>query len=270
MDLSDLHSAASRFDGGKLFQAYIISGQGTGKMNLAKHLAARAVCSAGGQVPCGACSDCRKAAAGIHPDIIFVEPPANEKDTKDYTADAIRKMCADSAVVPNEARRKVYIITDASRLSETCQNILLKTLEEPPAHAVFIIVADNSGNLLVTVRSRCVELSVTPEKDAALCSDAVQNMASGLMDAMLSGSRMAAAEYLYSLDGISKADASELPDEMLRRCASAIRGNASGCPCGISDEKLLHMAEVFTQVGKYLGYNVSTGHIIGLLMAELL
>ena len=159
MDLSNLHSApsaASRIDGGKLFQAYIISGQGTGKLDLAKRLAARAVCSAGGQAPCGACSDCRKAAAGIHPDIIFVEPPANEKDSKDYTADAIRKMCADSAVVPNEAGRKVYIITDASRLSETCQNILLKTLEEPPAHAVFILATTEVHKLPATILSRCL------------------------------------------------------------------------------------------------------------------
>jgi len=270
-DIRGGSSVAARLDSGKLFQAYIISGQSSGKMELAKYIAAKAVCSGiGGHAPCGECADCRKAKDAIHPDIIFVEPSMGEKENRAYLIKEIRKICADSAVVPNDAQRKVYIITDASKLSAACQDVLLKTLEEPPSHAVFILVAENSGNLLATVRSRCVELYITAEKHAEICSEEVRKLASGFMDAVASNDRVELAEYLLSLEGISRSDAAELVEEMLRCCATAARDNAFGKNCGIPTEKLLRMTSVFEEIRNYFKFNVSAGHAIGLLMAELL
>ena len=267
-DFSGALPAGELISGGKLFQAYIISGAGSGKTALANRLAARAVCSEGGQTPCGVCRDCRKAAAGLHPDIIFISPEAGEKGGASYPVKEIRRLCADAAVMPNEAKHKVYIITDASIMSEACQNVLLKTLEEPPKFTVFILLAENSANLQPTVRSRCTSL-YAPDENAA-CSENTEKLAAGLMDAVASGDRVALAEYLFSLEGISKQDAAELSDELLRQCAAGARENAAGKNCGIPSERLLKMAAAFEEIKTYCKFNVSSGHMIGLLMAELL
>lgn len=260
-------SVNARLGSGKLFQAYIISGQkGAGKTSLARSIAAQAVCSGMGEKkPCGTCPDCRKALSGIHPDIIWVEKKA---DKKEYQVEAVRDLRADAYVIPNEAPRKVYIITEADRLSVPCQNVLLKTLEEPPKHAVFILVAENSGMLLDTVRSRCVELSLTPERDKISGSESAMKEAEELMSAIASGSTLAITEKLIAMESLSKQDMAEVAQEMRKKTILAVKGVGSGT--SLPQKKLLHIAELFGKVIKDLEFNVSTGHIVGFLMSELL
>ena len=266
MELSS--SVNYRLSSGKLFQAYIISGPaGSGKMRLAKEIAKQAVCTGEktGNACCGKCSDCRKADLGLHPDIITVE---KAQDKKEYQVDAIRQVRSDAYVIPNEAQRKVYIITEADRLSVPCQNTLLKTLEEPPKHAVFILVAENSGTLLDTVRSRCVELSLTPEKSTAAVNENASREAEELMGAIVSGSKLALTEKLVSMEGLSKTDFADMAAEMRKRAVLAVKGEGSGA--ALSRNELVKIAEIFSTVLKNLEFNVSTGHIVGFLMSELL
>jgi DNA polymerase-3 subunit delta' len=141
-----------------LSHAYIISGPvGSGRKTLANRIAQALLCGGTGKVPCGVCSHCRKAAAGIHPDLIRVGT-----DGKDVKVDAVRALRSDAYIRPNEADRKVYLIENAQTMNASAQNALLKLLEDGPAYAAFLLVTDQPAALLQTVRSRCVELSLSP------------------------------------------------------------------------------------------------------------
>ena len=127
-------------------------------LDKARELASRAVCSGTGLLkPCGACRDCRKVAAGIHPDVITLTRAADDKgrQKQNITVDQIRALSADAIVLPNEAKRKVYIIDGAETMNPAAQNAALKLLEEPPAAVVFLLCTVRPMQLLETVRSRC-------------------------------------------------------------------------------------------------------------------
>ena len=148
-----------RLSGG-LGHAYILSGpRGCGKHTLAAILSKALVCSGSQVKPCGTCPDCKKAQAGIHPDIIITGPV---EQGKQITVDQVRQLRADAYIRPNEAARKVYVVEQAEWLNDNAQNAMLKLLEDGPAYAAFLLLTENAGSLLTTVRSRCEELCLTP------------------------------------------------------------------------------------------------------------
>ncbi|WP_243200792.1 ATP-binding protein [Lawsonibacter celer] len=142
-----------------LSHAYIISGPpGSGRHTLAKLLSAALVCAGqGDRLPCGRCAACRKARAGVHPDII----PVGD-DGKDLSVTQVRQMRTDAYIRPNEAERKVYVLSNAQSMNASAQNAMLKLLEEGPAYAAFLLITDNAAALLPTVRSRCEALALSP------------------------------------------------------------------------------------------------------------
>lgn len=147
---------------GALPHAIIISGEaGSGRHTAAKEIAQSMVCSQPDLAPCGCCANCRKAAQGIHPDVIglerFLESGDVGKETRVYAVRAIRE---DAQIRPNEANCKVYLIDQP--MNQQAQNAMLKLLEEGPAYARFLILLENSASLLETVRSRCAELHTVP------------------------------------------------------------------------------------------------------------
>ena len=145
---------------GDLAHAYIVAGPaGSGRHTLAAQMAAALVCSAQPQLrPCGRCSHCRKAAGGIHPDITVIAGSGG----KPITVDQVRALRTDAYVRPNEAERKVYLLERADRMNASAQNAMLKLLEEGPAYAAFLLLAENAGGVLETVRSRCETLTLDP------------------------------------------------------------------------------------------------------------
>lgn len=143
-----------------LSHAYILSGApGSGRTTLARLLAAAMVCEAqdDARKPCGQCPPCKKVLAGIHPDV-----QTTGEDGKDITVAQVRQLRADAYIRPNEAPRKVYVLKNAQTMNASAQNAMLKLLEEGPAYAAFLLLAENGGGVLQTVRSRCEELSLTP------------------------------------------------------------------------------------------------------------
>lgn len=154
--LKEQLSAQARGRG--LSHAYLISGPaGSGKRTLARILSAAMVCTGAGEKPCGSCPACKKALAGIHPDVIAVG-----EDGKDISVGQARLARSDAYIRPNEGERKVYLFHSAQDMTTAAQNALLKLLEEGPSYAAFLLLTENPGSLLTTIRSRCEALALTP------------------------------------------------------------------------------------------------------------
>jgi DNA polymerase III subunit delta' len=103
---------------------------------------------------CGNCPACRRIARGAYPDVQMIEPG----ETGSIKIEQVRAVIDQAMFRPFEGRRRVTIIAQAEALVPAAQNALLKTLEEPPASSVFILVTSRPDGLLPTVRSRCAHL----------------------------------------------------------------------------------------------------------------
>lgn len=157
---------------GKLSHAYIFTGEeGFGKRLLAERVAAAIECESEGERPCGMCMHCLQASVGTHPDIIHVVPTKTRIGVDDIREQLIN----DIQVKPYEGNYKVYIIADADTMNEAAQNALLKTLEEPPAYAVILLLAVNTGSFLQTILSRSLTLSLKPVKTEVITEYLMNN-----------------------------------------------------------------------------------------------
>ena len=133
--------------------AYLFVGPtGVGKEMVARYFAQLIFCQQDAQPPtvCGTCLACRKVDSGNHPDLQFIRPEGSL-----LKIGQIRELQKRIIYEPLEASRKVYILTDVDRMNAEAENCLLKTLEEPPASSVLILLTSNIQALLPTTRSRC-------------------------------------------------------------------------------------------------------------------
>ncbi len=111
----------------------------------------KAVLCSGGEKPCMVCKHCQKVATHSHPDVLEFHP---EGANKGFKIDTIRSIRENAHVLPNEADKKIIVLHDADNISSVSQNALLKILEEPPAHAVFVLTVKQKSHLLDTIISR--------------------------------------------------------------------------------------------------------------------
>ncbi len=139
--------------------AYIFDGpKGIGKMTLAKAFAKTLNCEKGGTEPCNSCISCKTFDQDNNPDVIYVT-----HKTAGITVEDVREQIVKNiALRPYRNRYKIFIIADAHKMNIAAQNTFLKSLEEPPAYAVFILLSENSNSFLVTVLSRCVMFKLRP------------------------------------------------------------------------------------------------------------
>ena len=139
-----------------LAHAIILTGPaGIGKRLVADALAALMACTGGGADACGDCAGCRQFAAGSHPDMLAVAPPAGKRD---ITIEQVRELNRFLRLRPIRAPYKAAIVDDAHLLNPPAQNALLKGLEEPPPQSVILLLTPNAEALLPTVRSRSQRL----------------------------------------------------------------------------------------------------------------
>jgi DNA polymerase III subunit delta' len=131
--------------------AYLFVGAtGIGKATVARRFAAALLCPEGGGHGAD-CRSCRRALAGVHPDLTLVEP----EGSRSLGVDQARTAIGMAALAPVESARKVFLFDDAGSMTDQAANALLKTLEEPSATTVFLLVAESEDDLPPTVGSRC-------------------------------------------------------------------------------------------------------------------
>jgi DNA polymerase-3 subunit delta' len=150
--------------------AYLMAGpEGIGKTTLTKAFCQALNCQTPLEpsIGCGTCLSCRKIARGVHPDVqtfSLVSQAAGQKGTKNtsLTIETVRELCATASLRPMEARWRVVIVEDAETLQGIAQEALLKTLEEPPAFMIMVLLTNDLELLLPTIRSRCQVVELRP------------------------------------------------------------------------------------------------------------
>lgn len=149
-------SAAS----GRSSHAYLfLGGAGAGKRLIANTFAKALQCE-GEKRPCDSCKSCHAFNHGNHSDVIYFQPLKNGKT---YTIEDVREQLLETVdLKPFQYEKKIYIIEKADTLNIQSQNALLKTLEEPPAHAVFLLLAERAEAFLPTILSRVVVMKIRP------------------------------------------------------------------------------------------------------------
>lgn len=149
---------------GKVSHAYILSGEkGSGKKLLANTFAMALQCEKKDIDPCQECRSCKKAMSRNHPDIIYI---THEKPNSIGIEDIRTQLIEDVMIKPYCSSYKIYIIDEAEKLTLQAQNALLKTIEEPPAYAVILLLTSNMETFLPTITSRCVKLNLRPVQES--------------------------------------------------------------------------------------------------------
>ncbi len=178
-----MNSLRVHIDSGRIPHALVIDG-GTDedRMKEALEFCASILCTSKGQKPCGTCPQCKKALENQHPDIISV---VREKDRKTIGIQILRDMVEDSYVLPNDSDKKIYLIPHAEEIEPKNQNALLKTLEEPPAHATFILLCPSHSVLIGTILSRVSifsleEVSEVKKQDAEKANELAVQIANAI------------------------------------------------------------------------------------------
>ena len=221
------HSAS---DPDAMTHAWLITGPpGSGRSTAAVAFAAALQCPDRG---CGSCSVCQSARAGSHPDVDLVR-----SETLSYGVDDARELVAKASVVPADAPWHIVVIEDADRLTEQAVNVLLKVLEEPPPHLVWLLCAPSPEDVLPTIRSRT--------RSVHLRTPSTAEVAAALQDRYGVDPAMAAFAARASQGHIGRARALATDEGARRRRQDVLRipdGLRDLSSCFVAAEALLAMA----------------------------
>ena len=259
------------FDSSRLSHAYIT------EADFADTLASAVVCGVrDGKRPCMKCTHCDKASRHIHPDIIYID----RLDSKlIISVDQIREIKQDVYIVPNEAEQKAYVVKNADSMNINAQNALLQILEEPPAHAVFILSTSNPAALLPTVRSRCVEIKLIPMEETA--EDTAENSGNDSDDteelndladmfiSALTKDNVKLMECMFRIDKLDRLAFNSFLTLTHEKIIISLRENLNDDKQEIRNA-LIKAEAVLTKAGEMLNLNVSSGHIAGYICASMI
>lgn len=182
----------------RLAHALLITGQsGIGKHLLAERLAAFLLCEQAGDggEACGQCRACAWLQAGTHPDLLSLNP---EEPGKAIKIDQVRALSVELGMTSHAGRYKIAVIEPADAMNVNAANSLLKTLEEPTASTLLILLTASPGRLPATIRSRCQRLQVdAPSREQALAwlqDQGIEASVAARYLPMAGGAPLAAAE----------------------------------------------------------------------------
>jgi DNA polymerase III subunit gamma/tau len=135
---------------GRVGHAYLFSGpRGVGKTTTARLIAMTANCTGPMPKPCGECESCLSVRAGSHPDVMEIDAASNN------SVDDVRDLREKVSLAAMHGGKKIYILDEAHMMSRAAFNALLKTLEEPPSHVIFILATTEPEKIIPTILSRC-------------------------------------------------------------------------------------------------------------------
>jgi len=188
---------------GRVHHAFLFTGaRGIGKTSAARILAKALCCEKGPTAdPCGECAICKSIVSGQSVDVLEIDGASNTG------VDDVRTLREGVRYLPAEARKKVYIIDEVHMLSTSAFNALLKTLEEPPPHVVFIFATTESHKIPATILSRCQRYDFKLLSTNALAEHLTQILAKEKIDCEPEAVRLLAREAAGSVrDGLSLLD----------------------------------------------------------------
>lgn len=144
----------------RLHHAYLFTGpEGVGKRTIALALAQAVHCAERGDDSCGRCVECERIKKGNHPDVRVL---GRLEGKKEITIQQVREIERDLRYRSFGGQRKISVVDPAGAMNAAAQNALLKTLEEPPENSLLVLITANVGELLPTLRSRCLRLNFSP------------------------------------------------------------------------------------------------------------
>ena len=153
---------------GKVSHAYILNGPDlSGKMMIAEAFARALLCEKQDPDGCGECRSCRQSDDRNNPDIIYLK---HDKPNTISVDDIRTHLNNDIVIKPYSNQYKIYIVDEAEKMNQQAQNALLKTIEEPPAYAVIMLLTTNADSFLQTIRSRCITLNLKSVKNDVIKS----------------------------------------------------------------------------------------------------
>lgn len=202
----------------KVSHAYILHGErASGKEFIATVFSMALNCESKEEKPCLTCHSCKQAMTLNQPDIIRI---THEKPASIGVDDIRSQINGDMGIKPYSSPYKIYIIQEAEKMTVQAQNALLKTLEEPPAYGVILLLVNNLNSLLPTILSRCVVLDMKPVKDSLVMKYLMEEM--------------------------------QIPDYKAKVCTAFARGNIGKAKALASSEEFDHIREEAVNLLKYV------------------
>ena len=254
------------FETGAPAHAVLVLGEdGTGKRTLMNACAQSLFCEAGENKPCGVCAPCRRFAAGSHPDVHRIARK------KSVGVDEVRDLTAALQVAPYEGGYKAAIIEDAGAMTAQAQNCLLKTLEEPPEHVLFILATTEINKVPATILSRCQRFDfrrIAPHDIAVRLKEIAEEEAIPLTD---SGARMIARladgalrDALSILDRAAAGSGEPIDEERVAAGVGILAGDTAV-------DLMRHiLAGDLTAAMQQLGESYTAGRELGAVLDQLL
>ena len=247
----------------ELGHAFLITGpDATEREKLGLFCARALLCEGEGSRPCGKCAACRKTEKGIHPDLLRRErlPDPNNpgKKYRDFRVDQVRELSGEAYVLPNEGKRKVFLLPEADAMTPQAQNALLKILEEPPSYAAFLLLGRNPGAFLPTIRSRCVSL-----RAGGNASEGGDPEAAKLAEAWIGRNGAALAALTFRAEKLEKGKFDQLLEGLY--AAAGLRAKAGGP----DRDRALELTELTEKLRNMRKFNVSQGLCMGLLLSTV-